>query len=400
MSDPQPKIDERSLLVHLNEIGIALSSEQDLRTLLGKIVAEARRFTNAEAGSLYLIEGDEMRFEVAQNDVLDGRGARKNTSQILESTRIPLSESSIAGHVGITGKPLNIEDAYAIDAALPFTFNRAYDVKNKYRTRSMLLVPMCGTDGEVIGVLQLINAREGDRSVPFDSRFESLVTSLASQAAVAVRNAQLTSQLKSAYRDTVLALSIAAEFRDKDTAAHIHRMSHYCKVIADQLGLSEEESEMILLASPMHDVGKLGVPDAILQKPGKLTDDEYAEMKRHTLYGERILAISDAEILRVSREIAASHHERFDGRGYPHGLAGESIPLFGRIAALADVFDALCSRRCYKPPMEVEKAVSIVREERGAHFDPAIVDAFLSGLDEILHYKDLYADERLELGRL
>jgi hypothetical protein len=386
-------IDIQSLLVRLSEIGIALSSEQDLHKLLNQIVLEARCFCNAEAGSLYLREPQGLRFVVAQNDAIDRRaGQRDRTSSLFSASLIPFTESSLAGYVGVTGKTLNIIDAYEIDSSLPFRFNP---------TRSMLLVPMSAPDGQVIGVLQLINARDGSgASVSFDERFSNLVRSLASQAAVAVRNAQLARQLKDAYRDTVVALSVAAEFRDRDTAAHILRMSHYCGVIARKLGLPEAEVELILLASPMHDVGKLGVPDAILQKPGKLTDDEFREMQRHTIYGERILSISDAEILRISREIAASHHEKWDGTGYPHGLQGPEIPLNGRIAAVADVFDALCSRRCYKEPMPFDQAVALLVEQRGRHFDPTIVDAFIAGIDDVSHFMEIYADDKLTIGRL
>lgn len=393
-------IDVESLLVRLTEVGIALTSEQDLKKLLGQIVREARQLCQAEAGSLYLREGAGLRFVVAQNDILDRR-ERDVTSRVFESSLMPLSESSLAGYVGVTGNVLNLPDAYEIESTKPYQFNRAFDLKNDYRTRSILLVPMRAPQAGVIGVLQLINARGPDGEViAFDQRLEGLMCSLASQAAVAVRNAQLTEQLKNAYRDTVIALSVAAEFRDKDTAAHIHRMSHYCKVIAEHMSLPSADVEIVLFASPMHDVGKLGVPDAILQKPGKLTEVEYKEMQNHTLYGERILSISDAEILRISREIAATHHEKWDGTGYPRRLKGETIPLFGRIAALADVFDALCSRRCYKDPMPIEQAVDIVTRDTGTHFDPVVVEAFLRGLPDILHYKQLYADDKLELGKL
>lgn len=397
-------LDVESLLVRLTKIGIALTSEQDVKSLLDRIVLEARRFTNSEAGSLYLREEGGLRFLVVQNDVIDGR-ARFTTQRVFQSRLIPLSKESLAGYVGVTGEVLNIADAYEIPAEQPYAFDPTFDQSNDYRTRSMLLVPMLTPQHDVIGVLQLINARgttgeRDERIVPFDPRFEDLVSSMASQAAVAVRNAQLTEELKNAYRDTVIALSVAAEFRDRDTAAHIQRMSHYCKVIAEQLGLPRGDVEMILFASPMHDVGKLGVPDSILQKPGKLTSEEYSEMQKHTLYGERILSISDAEILRVSREIAATHHEKWDGTGYPHKLAGEDIPLFGRIAALADVFDALSSRRCYKDPMPLDKSLDIVKKDSGTHFDPQVVDAFLRGIDDILAYKDEFADENLELGQL
>ncbi len=388
------------LLLRLNSIGIALSNENNLDDLLNRIVKEAREFCNAEAGSLYLIEEDGLHFVIMQNEVLFQRKGHFGVNQALSSRVIELSKDRLSGYVGITGEVLNIADAYEIPSDLPYTYNKDFDQANDYRTRSMLLVPMTDPEGKVEGVLQLINAREDQDVVPFDKRWENLVHSLASQAAVAMRNAKLTDQLKKAYRDTIVTLSVAAEFRDHDTAAHLHRMSHYAMVIAEEFGLPPEECEALLFASPMHDVGKIGVPDSILLKPGKLTDEEYAEMQKHTLYGEQILSISNAPILQVSREIAASHHEKWDGTGYPRGIAGEKIPLRGRICALADVFDALTSKRCYKPAFELEKALQIIDQQTGQHFDPDVVAAFHRGIQRILHYRQLFADENLTLGEL
>ncbi len=388
------------LLLRLNKIGVSLSNEKSVSTLLNMIVREARTFCGAEAGSLYLLEEDGLHFVVAQNDVLRRKMGDTSAVRTFTEKVIPQTESSLAGYVSLTGEILNIPDVYEISGDRPFSFNKAFDKDNDYRTRSMLLVPMTDPEGHVDGVLQLINARQDSQVVPFCERWESLVHSLASQASVAVRNARLTEQLKVAHRDTIITLSIAAEFRDKDTAAHIYRMSHYSKVIAEEMGLCKEDCEMILFASPMHDVGKIGVPDAILLKPGKLTQDEFEEMQKHTLYGERILSISNAPILLVSRMIAATHHEKFNGKGYPRGLAGDEIPLFGRICALADVFDALTSKRCYKPAFPLEKAYKIIDGDTGSHFDPAVTDAFHRGIQRILQFREDFADENLNLGQL
>jgi putative two-component system response regulator len=195
-----------------------------------------------------------------------------------------------------------------------------------------------------------------------------------------------------AHRETLHKLSVAAEFKDEDTAAHISRMSHYSALLAKKLNLSEAEVDMVLNASPMHDIGKIGIPDAILLKPGKLAPDEWEIMKTHTEIGARILDSTWSDLLEAGRVIALSHHERWDGTGYPKGLAGAVIPLYGRICAIADVFDALTSRRPYKEPFPNDKALEIVREGRGTHFDPQIHDLFFASLDEILVIQKKFRD--------
>ena len=187
-----------------------------------------------------------------------------------------------------------------------------------------------------------------------------------------------------AYLDTINRLGIAAEYKDKDTADHIRRMSSYCVAIAQGLDLSQREITILGHASPMHDVGKIGIPDAILLKPGPLTEDEWVIMKQHATIGGKILEDSDSEVLQAGRIIALTHHERWDGTGYPAGLAGEDIPIFGRISAVADVFDALTSVRPYKEAYTAHKALEILRAGRNSHFDPQVLDAFFLQLDQIL----------------
>lgn len=195
------------------------------------------------------------------------------------------------------------------------------------------------------------------------------------------------SELRQSQEETIQRLAKAAEFRDVETGDHIKRMSQYCALLARKYGLSESECELIRVASPMHDVGKLGIPDRILLKPGKLTREEYAVMQKHTEIGYRILSGSGAELLDLAAIIALTHHERFDGTGYPRGIAGEDIPLEGRIAAVADVFDALTSRRIYKIAYSVEESVGIIKDGRSSRHDPAIVDLFLDAMDEVLAIK-------------
>jgi len=199
-----------------------------------------------------------------------------------------------------------------------------------------------------------------------------------------------------AYLDTIRRLAIAAEYRDEGTVAHIMRMSHYTAVIAEGLKLSPGEVEIILQASLMHDVGKIGIPDGVLLKKAKLNEEEWYIMREHTTIGSRILSGSSSEFLKAGDVIAMSHHEKWDGSGYPNGLKGEDIPLWGRISAVADVFDALTTKRPYKEAMENEEAFEIIRKGRGSHFDPEIVDVFFNNLDKILEVQKKYQEGKVE----
>ncbi|EFL52440.1 response regulator receiver modulated metal dependent phosphohydrolase [Solidesulfovibrio fructosivorans JJ]] len=201
-----------------------------------------------------------------------------------------------------------------------------------------------------------------------------------------------TAELQDSRLEIIRMLGRAAEFRDSCTARHVIRMSYYCEVLARAAGLSDVEANLILQATPMHDVGKIGIPDTILLKPARLTPEERECMKKHAAFGAKILGRHDTPLLRLAREVALSHHEKWDGSGYPRGLAGEDIPLAGRIVAIADVFDALTSRRPYKAPWPEQEAVAYLREQSGKHFDPALVAAFLDHLDEILAFMRMYTD--------
>jgi PAS domain S-box-containing protein len=189
--------------------------------------------------------------------------------------------------------------------------------------------------------------------------------------------------LRRSHEETVRRLARAAEFRHDETGAHIERMSRYCELIAGRVGFDPEHCEQFRIASPMHDVGKIGISDAELRKAGPLNAEERAEVERHADIGYRILAGSGAELLDLAATIAWTHHERFDGEGYPRGLEGEAIPLPGRIAAVADVFDALTTDRVYRPAYPYPEAVEMMQAERGAHFDPRVLDAFLSADAEV-----------------
>ena len=199
-------------------------------------------------------------------------------------------------------------------------------------------------------------------------------------------------ELRLAQEDVVERLSIAAEFRDDETARHVQRMSRYTSLLATRAGASPERAEQVRTASVMHDVGKIGIPDSILLKPGKLTPEERRIMEQHSEIGYRILSGSRSELLTLAAQIAWTHHERVDGNGYPRRLAGEDIPLEGRMAAIADVFDALTSNKVYKKASPLPDAVDIMREGRGSHFDAELLDLFLDSMDEVVRIKERYAD--------
>lgn len=239
----------------------------------------------------------------------------------------------------------------------------------------------------------------------FLARVRNMVALRRSQRALADRAewlaaevAKATATIAARELDTIMRLSRAAEHRDPETGAHVLRMAHFARLIARELGLPEEEQALLLHAAPMHDVGKVGTPDAILLKPGRLTPEEMAVMRQHAQIGHDILVGSASIYLQAAAEIALSHHERWDGGGYPRGLAGPAIPLHGRIVAVADVFDALTSARPYKPAWSLERAHEYLVQNAGSHFDPACVEAFLRVWPEAMQIRATFADPDSEPG--
>lgn len=373
--------EQERLLESLLEISVRLAASRDLREVLEMIVSEARRLSGAQAGSLYIRRGDQLEFVVVQNDAVEVSEVARG----LLGQKVAVGPGSLAGFVVAAGRTIDIPDSRRLEPGAPFWINRDFDAATGYRTQSILALPLTCPDGEAVGVLQLINCiGPGGGVVPFCQTDSRPLMSLAAIAAVTVQNALLGEQLKQAHLDTIIRLAGVVEFRDKSTAQHIRRISRLCRRLAEAMGLPSCQAELIERASTMHDIGKVGIPDSILLKPGPLTPQERAVIERHSHIGAEILSNSGGGFLRMAHDIALYHHERWDGTGYPTRLKGNDIPLPARIVCLADVCDALATKRCYKEAYPIGQVMAIIGQERGGHFDPAAVDAFFSISDEVV----------------
>jgi len=247
-------------------------------------------------------------------------------------------------------------------------------------------------------LVQVVTMALQDRRLRLENRayrqdLERLVRERTAQLEGALEEVRgANTALERAYRESIYRLAAAAEYRDEETGNHIRRIGLFSHLIAQGLDCDPEFLDLVLMASPMHDMGKIGIKDSILLKPGRLTAEEFEEMKAHTVIGAGILANSESPLMRLAETIALTHHERFDGTGYPYGLVGTDIPLGGRIVALADVFDALTSRRVYKPAYPVDDALPIIRAESPGHFDLSVVAAFEAKLSDILMVRQEFED--------
>jgi HD-GYP domain-containing protein (c-di-GMP phosphodiesterase class II) len=348
----------------LARFGRLVAAESRLDTLLTIIAEEVRHILAADRCSVFLIDG--------YKGELWTKVAIGMEEKVL---RIPMGQG-IAGFVAKTGSAVNIRDAYR-----DTRFTQDLDRITGYQTRSVLAVPLKGRDGKAVGVFEVLNKSKG----PFTDEDEGLLRILSTMAASFIENATLYEDLRRSHLETIYRMALVAEYRDqKDTGAHLRRMSRFSGIIAGAMGLSQAESEDIRYAAPLHDVGKVAIPDSILRKPGKLTPEEYEEMKRHTIYGSRMLANAESRLLRLASKIAIAHHEHFDGSGYPYQLKGAEIPIEARIVTAADVFDALVSKRVYKGAWTVEDALSYIKGESGKLFDPEVIACLEKSFGDIL----------------
>ncbi|MDQ6963312.1 MAG: HD domain-containing phosphohydrolase [Mariprofundales bacterium] len=379
----QPNPSE-SALAFMLQAATELEMERDADLFLDKVLASSRTIVGACAGSLYLVEGDNLQFLVCQNDDLDI--TRFITLDRKNPHTIPRSNDSIAGFVANHGEILMIPDVYNIDSDSPFSFNESIDKRSGFCTKTILAVPLRHPKEGVIGVMELIN----HQLISLEHWSLGLIKHFGVLCASSIINMKMERSLEDAYLETIFRLGIASEYKDDDTYAHVQRIRYTSRIIAEEMGCSSEELHAIFHASAMHDLGKIGVPDAIINKPGKLDSSEWEVMQSHASMGTAILDGSRAPLLQTSAAIAGGHHERWDGNGYPNGVAGADIPLAARIVAVADVFDALVNQRAYKPAWPIEDAITLIQAESGSHFDPAVVDAFLRRIDDISAVQSSY----------
>jgi HD-GYP domain-containing protein (c-di-GMP phosphodiesterase class II) len=352
----------------LARFGRMVAAETHLDSLLTIIAEEVRNILTADRCSVFLV--DPYKGELWTKIALGME------EKIL---RIPLGQG-IAGFVAKTGSAVNIRDAYK-----DTRFAQDLDRITGYQTRTVLAVPLRGRDGKALGVFEVLNKSKG----AFTEEDEGLLRILATMAATFIENATLYEDLRRSHLETIYRMALVAEYRDQeDTGRHLRRMSRFSGILAQGVGLTFAEAEDIRYAAPLHDIGKVAIPDAILRKPAKLTVEEFEEMKKHTVYGAKMLANAESRLLRLASKIAVGHHECWDGSGYPAGLKGDKIPLEARIVTVADVFDALSSKRVYKGEWTVEDALKYIEERSGKLFDPKVVNALREKFGEILQARD------------
>lgn len=415
----QESEEQRERIAEVAALGARLGRAQDLGEVIEQALLLARRFTDADAGSIWIVAPDGLRLAFTQNDTLQaqlGPGARLPLADLV----LPLTSDSIAGHVARIGKTLRIDDVHGLDPSLPFQFRADVDRRTGYTTRSMLVAPLRDARDSIVGVIQLINARGRGRVPPGEGVFtradEAAVDLFAGMASLALERAKLV-------RSAIMRTIATAEMRDpSETGAHVQRVAECSVAMYDRWaalhGVDEAERERrrdeLRIAAMLHDVGKVAIPDSILKKAGKLDEAEYRRIQTHSVLGGKLFADGATPYDEAALLVAMHHHEKWDGSGYPGHvlpadlaklpselerlpgttpLHGESIPLFARIVAVADVYDALTSRRSYKEPWSDERVAQFLVEQAGRHFDPEIVQIALELLGYFRSVRERYASD-------
>ncbi len=353
---------QHDALLALLKVGRAVAVETDINSLLMVITEQIKQALNADRCSVFLLDNNELWSKVA-------------LGLEVKEIRLPINKG-LVGHVAMSGETINIKNAYESKY-----FNSEIDTKTGYKTKNILAMPIRNLSHQIVGVFQVLNKIDGD----FTKKDEELLLAIGSSAGIAIENAHLFNkqkklihdqkQLFSSFIDT---LSASIDARDKITSGHSKRVTGYANLICEKCDLNEIEKEKIKNASLLHDIGKIGIKDSVLQKEGKLTDEEYSHIKEHVKFTHNILEkVCTSDNFKDVVKIASSHHEKYDGTGYFKCLSGEKIPFGGRILAVCDVFDAITSKRHYRSKMEIKKALEIIIEGKNKHFDPDIVEKFL-----------------------
>ena len=348
-----------------------VAKEKTVDKVLGLVSDMAREIVVSDRCTIWLLdeETDELWTKIAHG---------------VNEIRIP-SNTGLVGYAVHNDTEILIEDAYKDSR-----FNQDVDKKTGYRTKSILVSPMKNNEGKTIGAFQAINKMTVE-GVFSKADLEHLLLA-SSYSALSIESAMLLKEIEDTQKEVIFRMGEIGESRSKETGNHVKRVAEYSRILALKYGLPESEAETLKLASPMHDIGKVGIPDSVLKKPGRLNEHEFEIMKTHAQIGYDMLKNSKRHILKSAAIVAGEHHEKWDGSGYPNGKSGEDIHIFGRITAVADVFDALASDRVYKKAWEIDKILELFREQKGKHFDPKLVDILFEHLDEFLAIKESYKD--------
>jgi response regulator RpfG family c-di-GMP phosphodiesterase len=348
-----------------------VADENNIDRLLLLLADFARDILNADRCTLWLsdVERQELWTVVAHG---------------VTSLRIPL-HSGFVGYAVANNTPIISNDPQSDQR-----FNPEVDKITGYSTESIIAIPIKTIQNDVIGAMQCINKKSLSKRF-HQADLEKLLL-VGGYAAQTLEVTGLYKEIEDTQKEVVFTLGTACEFRSRETSNHVKRVAEYSRFFAFEYGLEIGEAELIKEASPLHDIGKIAIPDSILNKPGPLTVEEFDIMKTHTQIGYDMLSFSKRAILKTAAIIANEHHEKWDGTGYPKGKAGESIHVYGRICALSDVFDALGSDRCYKKAWELDKILELFKEEKGKHFEPKLVDIFFQNVDAFLFLREQYKD--------
>ncbi len=377
-------------LESLLKLSKSIINIENINALLDQLLYETRNECDADAGSIYLVEEGMLRFSYVQNDTLALNQPNSNQHLYMDHV-IPIDTHSIAGYSAATGETLNIANVYELPEELSYHYNSQFDESTGYQTRSMLTAPVNNSNGDLIGVIQLINKRSGEEFNEEDCYYIEHVCDIASGA---IERARISNEI-------FLRMLRMSELRDpKETGAHVKRVGAYSVELYDAWARKQGFPEQVIRAAKdplhtaamLHDIGKIAISDKILKKPGRLDEEEYEVMKTHAEIGANLFEGSNLSLDRMSYDIIQCHHERWNGTGYPLGLKGEEIPLVARIVTLVDVYDALVSQRVYKDPWTEEDVLEYLRENAGKQFDPELVELFLSIQDTVKKIRNRYRD--------